>query len=532
MAFGKTFHVMIQGVDNTGHAFASAAGNAQTFGGTLGRVATRMGIVAGVASAAIGIWGIKAAATFEQTQIAFEGILGSVEKSDKMIADLRAFANVTPFQFQGLTVSAKQLMAVGFAADEIIPTLTSLGNVAATLGVGEAEIAGVVRALGQMKGKGKANAQDLNQISEQLPGFSSITVMAREMGITVAEAMKKMKDGMIPADDALRMILKGMDEFPGAAGAMQRQSETLNGRLSTMKDVLTNTAIDFITPYLPALSNGVLLLTGWVTNTLVPGLQKLIDTIVKDVIPALVSISNWVIEHKPLLIGLGIAIGVALVHALVVATVAFAAAHGAMIILGIAITALVAGVIYAYENWAWFRKTVDTVADICVNVLWPALKKVADFVADVLNFVIKDIQWRFETAFGAISWAIQTMWKIVEPIFNFMKDRIEDLIGPLQTVLGAAGKVGGFIGGIGGGGLDTSKLVPKRAMGGHVGGGNPYIVGERGPEWFVPGRSGTIIPNGGNSTHVTETIVLQIGGDQLVAAVREYERSNGDGWRN
>jgi hypothetical protein len=37
--------------------------------------------------------------------------------------------------------------------------------------------------------------------------------------------------------------------------------------------------------------------------------------------------------------------------------------------------------------------------------------------------------------------------------------------------------------------------LPGRAAGGSVTAGNPYIVGERGPELFVPGASGTIIPN-------------------------------------
>ncbi|MGB1285233.1 MAG: phage tail tape measure protein, partial [Aggregatilineales bacterium] len=44
-----------------------------------------------------------------------------------------------------------------------------------------------------------------------------------------------------------------------------------------------------------------------------------------------------------------------------------------------------------------------------------------------------------------------------------------------------------------------------RATGGPVSGGTPYIVGEEGPELFVPGASGNIVPNGqmgGNQTHI------------------------------
>jgi hypothetical protein len=47
-------------------------------------------------------------------------------------------------------------------------------------------------------------------------------------------------------------------------------------------------------------------------------------------------------------------------------------------------------------------------------------------------------------------------------------------------------------------GIVTSAvgLPPARALGGSVTGNQPYMVGERGPELFVPGGNGTIIPNG------------------------------------
>ena len=53
--------------------------------------------------------------------------------------------------------------------------------------------------------------------------------------------------------------------------------------------------------------------------------------------------------------------------------------------------------------------------------------------------------------------------------------------------------------------------LPERAIGGSVKGGSPYIVGEKGAELFVPGRSGTIVPNnaiGGGAVTVNQTINL------------------------
>jgi uncharacterized phage infection (PIP) family protein YhgE len=60
-----------------------------------------------------------------------------------------------------------------------------------------------------------------------------------------------------------------------------------------------------------------------------------------------------------------------------------------------------------------------------------------------------------------------------------------------------------------------------RAMGGHVGANKPYMVGERGAELFVPGASGTIIPNnqlGGGGVTVNQTINLSAGVSQTVRA--------------
>jgi hypothetical protein len=58
----------------------------------------------------------------------------------------------------------------------------------------------------------------------------------------------------------------------------------------------------------------------------------------------------------------------------------------------------------------------------------------------------------------------------------------------LQSLFGGFVGKGGFLGALAG------ALIP-RAMGGSVSAGTPYLVGERGPEMFVPGTSGNIVPN-------------------------------------
>jgi tape measure domain-containing protein len=74
-----------------------------------------------------------------------------------------------------------------------------------------------------------------------------------------------------------------------------------------------------------------------------------------------------------------------------------------------------------------------------------------------------------------------------------------------STPLGAGGgKVGKF------GTLGPNYGIPQRAKGGPVSSGQTYMVGERGPELFVPGRSGSIVPNdklgSGGSTSVVVNV--------------------------
>lgn len=70
-------------------------------------------------------------------------------------------------------------------------------------------------------------------------------------------------------------------------------------------------------------------------------------------------------------------------------------------------------------------------------------------------------------------------------------------------------------------------LVP-RAMGGPVTGGSPYLVGERGPELFVPANSGRIVPNhamGGDTINVT--IQTSADPNEVARAIETYRRRNG-----
>ena len=179
--------------------------------------------------------GVALAAQMEQTRIAFTTMLGSAQKADRFLRDLWDFAARTPFEFQGLVNASRQLMAMGFAAEDVIPVMTAVGNAVSALGGGQFEIERVVRALGQMGAKGKVTAEEMRQLAEL--GLPVWRWLAEAIGVSIPEAMKKAEKSGISAATGIRAIIEGINrEFPGM---MERQSRTILGMWSTIKDNIT-----------------------------------------------------------------------------------------------------------------------------------------------------------------------------------------------------------------------------------------------------------------------------------------------------
>jgi hypothetical protein len=82
-----------------------------------------------------------------------------------------------------------------------------------------------------------------------------------------------------------------------------------------------------------------------------------------------------------------------------------------------------------------------------------------------------------------------------------------------------------------GGGM-VNVNVPARAKGGPVIGGKPFLVGEKGPELFVPGSNGSIIPNGAGGNSYTINVSAGVGdpraiGQQVVEYIKRFEQASG-----
>lgn len=270
------------------------------------------GVAIGAGLAAVTGFGLKAAAEMEQVHVAFNALLGSVELGEAVFADIQRFAAITPFEFADLTGSARRFFIfaqnTGLAKTQVTEFLAILGNVASVTGAGAAGMDRVSLAMGQIAAKGRVQQEELLQIAEAFVGFNANAAIAAALGISTAEAMKRVSAGEVSADVALRALLEGMKRFPGAAGAMEAQSRTLLGVWSTFKDTISIALVDAFAPVIPGIKDTLSDITpvlGDAIKLLAPVLGGLLTAVLKLLGPLLRAVSTALL---PLIDALGTAI--------------------------------------------------------------------------------------------------------------------------------------------------------------------------------------------------------------------------------
>ena len=170
-------------------------------------------------------------AEMEQYTTSLEVMLGSTEKASAMIEKMREFAAKTPLTLDNVISSGTMLMSYGVDEDNLLDTMTKLGDLAS----GNAEkMDRITLAYGQMLAKGKVTGEELRQMAEA--GVPLQTALAESIGVTGEEFSKMVSKGEVGIDalnKAITELTTGDGKF---AGMMEKQSQTMQGMLSTLQD--------------------------------------------------------------------------------------------------------------------------------------------------------------------------------------------------------------------------------------------------------------------------------------------------------
>lgn len=168
---------------------------------------------------------------FQQFEIAFETMLGSGQKAKGMISDLANLAATTPFDMKGVVNGAKQLLAYGFAANEITDTMRRLGDVSAGLGLNLQDLTWLY---GTTMVQGRLFTRDLMQFTGR--GIPLTEELAKQFGVTKDKVSELVTAGKVGFPEVKKAIESLTNEGGKFGGLMEKQSHSITGQISNIQD--------------------------------------------------------------------------------------------------------------------------------------------------------------------------------------------------------------------------------------------------------------------------------------------------------
>ena len=492
------------------------------------------------------------AADIETQRKSLEVLTGSLSKTNQIIKELQDFGAVTPFKSSELIEQTKRLKAFGFETNELVDTTKRLADVAGATG---ADLQGIATAFGQIRAKGKLQQEENLQLLER--GVDITTELKNITGLQGEAFEKAQRQGKIGADLVNQALINLTNEGGAFFEGASSQSTTLNGKLSTLVDSVES-------------------LARTIGSQLSPAIKGALDLATQGVI-AIEKIFQRFGDINE--IGLG-NVNKAEMQARDDAAALTATKFGTNF-KGESIFASKEENKFFKEQFQILRKvniereklrrksfeevelieegnqkqTEKTEKIIETNDAANAFNQTLDKSVEILNEAITETD-QLKEKFMEIGQGIEdgivssltdavmgtkTLAQAAIGVLNDLKRKLVE-VAIQRAVSGIGRDIGGFLGGLftrGGGssgGLDSIPFISSLGGAGFANGGRPpvgkvSVVGERGPELFVPSTAGTIIPNnaigGGGTTNNMITVNVDASGSSVQGNGSEADQLGG-----
>lgn len=173
----------------------------------------------------------------EQTEIAFSVMTGSMKRAKGLIGELQQFANRTPYDNDTLQKQAKVLLQFGREHTTVIDDIRMLGDIASG---NKEKLRALTLAYSQASSAGRLMGQDLLQMINA--GFNPLMILAKEQAHLFNGDLQKayqhlrdeMSKGNISMDQVTHAFKSATQEGGLFYGMMDKQSQTVSGRMSTL----------------------------------------------------------------------------------------------------------------------------------------------------------------------------------------------------------------------------------------------------------------------------------------------------------
>lgn len=170
---------------------------------------------------------------FQQLEVAFQTMLGNAEQAQTMMTELTQLAATTPFDMKGVTEGAKQLLAYGVAANDVVDTMRRLGDIAAGLSLPLTDLAWLY---GTTLTQGRMFTMDLRQF--QARGIPMAEELAKIFGVTKNEVAGLVTAGKVTSTEVTQAIQNMTAAGSKFGGLMEAQSHTITGQWSNIQDTI------------------------------------------------------------------------------------------------------------------------------------------------------------------------------------------------------------------------------------------------------------------------------------------------------
>lgn len=422
-----------------------------------GSKVAKFGKMAGAAFAAAGV-----AAAAYAGKLLVDGVKAAIEDEAAQAKLATTLTNVTGATNAQIAAVESQItktsLLTGLTDDELRPSFERF--VRATKDADSALKLQAV-AIDVAAGSGKSLEAVTNAMAKAAEGNAG-SLAKLGIGLSAAE-LKTMSMEQITA--------KLAETFGGQAA---QQADTFQGKMQRLqvafaegKETVGSFVLDAITP----------MVSGFV-NTVIPAVQKLAEELGPKLTPIFQALTKYIADY---VIPTFKAIWAFITEFLIPA-------------IGNILTPIINSMRAAFE------KVTAKIAEneMQLKPFFALLKAIAAFVRDYVAPVIgKVLSTAFEIVGTSISYVIDNFARLVDVVnaaFNAIKNIVNFIKNNPVTQA-----IGGAIENVFGGG---------RANGGPVNAGTSYVVGERGPELFVPNTSGKIIPNGGSGGGSTINVTV------------------------
>ncbi len=456
-------------------------------------------------------------AELETQRASLEQLTGSLEETNKIIDELQAFGAVTPFTSSELIEQTKRLKAFGFETEELVDTTKRLSDVAGATG---ADLTGIATAFGQIRAKGKLQQEENLQLLER--GVNITDELKKITKLQGDEFESAMRKGKIGADAVNQALINLTSQGGIFAGGATKQADTLNGKLSTLQDTIDTLArtigtelegeikdvLDFSIAAVKAI------------NELIKNfgiLKKAIDVI--NPFEQLRSLKEQLTTQKKLAESTNKIRKINVKNGQIVEITKDKTQETTL-----AFTELLTPSDLFNQNLGQsniFMESIsngtEKLSEGLVNV-----KSEADKLKEKFMEIGQGIEQGIVSGLTDAVMGTKTLAQAAIGVLNDLKRKLVE-VAMQRAVSGIGNFLGNALGGLfggGGGGLVGNKassflgganpIAGMFANGGNPPVGRASIVGEKGPELFVPRSAGTIIPNNAMGGGVTNIVTVNV----------------------